>query len=75
MEMRTENMMRGLAVGLLAAVGWWIWRSLEAGTAVAGILAVGPLVLTEEQVGEFQGILGEIKGAWGELKGVPAGLR
>lgn len=36
------------------------------------LCALAPLVLTEEQVREFQGILGEMKGGWAEVKGLPA---
>ena len=42
------------------------------------LAAAAPLVLTEEQVGEFQSILGELKTGWAEVKALPAtfkGLR
>ncbi len=74
--MKTENIMQWIVLTLLAAAGWWMWRNLEAGLVVTGLLAASaPLALTEEQVREFQGILGEMKGAWSELRGLPAGLR
>ncbi len=38
-------------------------------------LAAAPLVLTEDQLTEFQAILGEIKGGWSELKGLPASFK
>jgi HK97 family phage major capsid protein len=54
------------ALAVLAAwaldLGWW-------SSAVA--LASAPLVLTEEQVREFQGILTDLKGGWAELKPLP----
>ncbi len=61
----------GLALlAALAVLGVWtldfgLWTS-----AVA--LAAVPLVLTEEQVQEFQNILGEIKGGWAEVKALPS---
>src|SRR4051812_4967047 len=36
------------------------------------LLAAAPVVITEEQLQEFQGILGELKGGWAELKNLPA---
>src|SRR5205823_7476324 len=35
-------------------------------------LAAAPVVITEEQMREFQGILGELQSGWGELKNLPA---
>ena len=35
-------------------------------------LAAAPVLITEEQLNEFQGILGELKGGWGEIKNLPA---
>jgi HK97 family phage major capsid protein len=35
-------------------------------------LAAAPVLITEEQLQEFQGILGELKGGWGEIKNLPA---
>ena len=63
--------MIGLALVALALV-WF--RDAEACAAVVA-LAAAPLVLTEEQVKEFQGILGELQGGWAELKQMPASLR
>jgi HK97 family phage major capsid protein len=40
----------------------------------AAVLAAAPLVLTEEQVKEFQGLLGEIKSGWSDLKNLPQHL-
>ena len=34
-----------------------------------------PVILTEEQVKEFQGILGEVKGGWAEIKALPATIK
>ena len=38
-------------------------------------LAVAPIVLTDEQVKEFQSLLGEMKGGWAELKPLPASFK
>src|SRR5262245_16918450 len=35
------------------------------------VLASVPLVLTEDQLKEFQTILSEMKGGWAELRGLP----
>src|SRR6266550_1645822 len=35
------------------------------------MLAAAPVVLTEEQVREFQSILGELKGGWATIKHLP----
>jgi HK97 family phage major capsid protein len=35
-------------------------------------LAAAPLVITEEQMREFQGILGELQSGWNEIKNLPA---
>src|SRR5215475_12959491 len=43
--------------------------------APALTLAIAPLVLTEEQVKEFQGILGEMKAGWADLKNLPTTFR
>jgi HK97 family phage major capsid protein len=45
--------------------------SLQRGLAAAGFV----LVLTEEQVKEFQGLLGELKTGWSGLKELPANCR
>jgi HK97 family phage major capsid protein len=34
-----------------------------------------PVILTEDQVKEFQGILGEVKGGWAEIKALPATIK
>src|SRR5437879_437406 len=60
----------GLALLTALAVGLWtvdfgLWTC--AGLALASV----PLVLTDEQVKEFQSILGEMKGGWAELRSLP----
>ena len=42
---------------------------------LAASLAASPLVLTEDQVKEFQGILGEMQSGWADLKGLPATVK
>src|SRR5262249_43441164 len=61
-----------LSCGLLAlALGTW-----DLGLGTLGLtLALAPLVLTEDQVKEFQSILGEMKGSWADLKNLPATFR
>src|SRR5262245_33234022 len=46
---------------------------LHFSSAVYGglLLASVPLVLTEDQIKEFQTILSEVKGGWAELRGLP----
>src|SRR6266576_2220444 len=43
--------------------------------AFGTVLASVPLVLSEEQIKEFQSILGEMKGGWAELKALPASFK
>lgn len=61
----------GFALGAAChvALGQFTWAAHGCGLALA---AAVPLVLTEEQVKEFQGILGEIKGGWADIKALPA---
>jgi HK97 family phage major capsid protein len=55
---------------LLAALAFGLW-TLDCGLWTCACLASVPLVLSEEQVKEFQSILGEMKGGWAELKALP----
>jgi HK97 family phage major capsid protein len=73
--MNTKQIITYLSLALLGALALGLW-TLDFGlwTSVAA-LAAAPLVLTEEQVQEFQNILGEMKGGWTELRGLPAGFR
>ena len=61
----------GLALVALAvwAIGDW---ELAVGSMV---IAAAPVVVTEDQMKEFEGILGDFKGAWGELKKLPGTLK
>lgn len=65
-----------LGLGLLAALAFTIFHpqfSILAWFGASGLaLASAPLVLTEEQVKEFQTILGEMKGGWADIKNLPA---
>ena len=62
-----------LGLALLAALAYFGLRNLDLGFCACGLaLAAAPLVLTEEQVKEFHGILGEMKGGWEEIKRLPA---
>ncbi|HEV2210974.1 MAG TPA: phage major capsid protein [Verrucomicrobiae bacterium] len=65
--------MIGLALLAALAVGTWALDASWLAPAVA--LAAAPLVLTEGQVAEFQGILGDLKSGWAELKPLPATCR
>ncbi len=64
-----------LALALLGALAAVLWSWDLALWSPAVCMAAAPLVLTEEQVKEFQGILGEMKGGWEELKPLPAACR
>jgi len=71
-HMKTKTILGYLGIALLATLALGIWSldfSLWTTSAVA--LASMPLVLTEDQVKEFQGILSEMKGGWAELKRLP----
>jgi HK97 family phage major capsid protein len=70
-----QNMIGYFGLALLAALAFGLsaldcalWTPLVA-------LAAAPLVLTEEQVKEFQGILGEMKGGWAQIKDLPASVK
>src|SRR6266516_4875001 len=72
---RTNVVACWLGLALLAGLG------IVIGCHVSGVmchvvagglsLAAAPLVLTEEQVKEFQSILSEMKGGWAEIKRLP----
>jgi len=66
-----------LALLALAAVSHLdrVALNLELFCGAGLALAAAPVVVTEEQVKEFQGILGDIKGAWAELKNLPTALK
>src|SRR4051812_38691118 len=75
-----ENLQHGfghllplLGLALLAAFAFVLMHLGSSVLALGGLaLASAPLVLTEEQIKEFQGILGEMKGGWAELRALPA---
>ena len=58
-----------IGLALLTALAIHIYPNLF---AFGMVMASVPLVLSEEQVKEFQTILGEMKGGWAELKALPA---
>src|SRR5689334_22292196 len=65
-----------IGLALVAALGTHLIDLSSLGLATFGLaLASAPVVLSEEQVKEFQGILGELKGGWAELKPLPASFR
>jgi HK97 family phage major capsid protein len=67
-----------IGLALVAALGNHLFEVTVAGLPVVTFglaLASAPVVLSEEQVKEFQGILGELKGGWAELKPLPDGFR
>lgn len=65
-----------IGLALVAALGTHLIDLSSLGVATFSLaLASAPVVLSEEQVKEFQGILGELKGGWAELKPLPAGFR
>ena len=61
-----------IGLALLAALAVTLCHLPSAIFACGVALASVPLVLSEEQVKEFQSILGEMKGGWAELKTLPA---
>jgi HK97 family phage major capsid protein len=67
-----KKMVGYLGFALLAAlvVSAWCFDFGLFGSSLLSMASL-PLVLTEEQVKEFQGILGELKSGWGELKRLP----
>src|SRR5712672_1101001 len=71
-HMKTKTILGYLGIALLAILAVSLW-TMDCGlwTTSAVALASMPLVLTEDQVKEFQGILSEMKGGWAELKRLP----
>lgn len=67
-----------IGLALLAALGVGL-AEVAAGRlpelALGVCLAAAPVVLSEEELREFQGLLGEMKGGWAELKPLPAACR
>src|SRR5436305_6573392 len=63
----------------LSAIGHWLSAISSGHLHLLGagglVLAAAPVVITEEQLREFQGILGELQGGWGEIKNLPATLK
>src|SRR5207244_9994856 len=76
--MKTKTIISYIGLALLAALAVTLW-TLDCGPALAGgtcaglALAALPLVLTEDSIKEFQGILGEIKEAG--IKSVPGSIK
>ena len=60
-----------IGLALLAALAVTLCHLPSAILPFGMVLASVPLVLSEEQVKEFQSILGEMKGGWAELKALP----
>src|SRR6266566_3892733 len=61
-----------IGLALLAALAVTLCHLPSAIFACGVALASVPLVLSEEQIKEFQAILGEMRGGWAELKALPA---
>src|SRR5712664_2545568 len=64
-----------IGLALLAALAVTLCHWPSAIFAVGTVLASVPLVLSEDQIKEFQSILGEMKGGWAELKALPASFK
>jgi HK97 family phage major capsid protein len=65
-----------IGLALFAALAYFAPDMLDLGLGASTLaLAAVPLMLTEEQVKEFQGILGELKGSWSELHGLPGAFK
>jgi HK97 family phage major capsid protein len=60
----------GLALLAVFALSLWTFDFGSIGASAVALASV-PLVFTEEQVKEFQGLLGEMKTGWAELKRLP----
>ena len=74
--MKAGKTIEVLAVLLLGLAAYAVWREAEVMLVAAGcLLATAPLVLTEEQAREFQGILGELRTGWGDVRGLPASVQ
>ena len=73
--MNTKKIAGIIGLALFAALAATLW-TLDPGlwtSALGGLaLAAAPIVVTEDQIKEFQGILGELKGGWADLKNLPA---
>ena len=70
-----HNLLTLLGLALLGALAVGLY-TLDLGLCTSAFaLAAAPLVITEEQIKEFQGILGELKGGWAELKQLPASFK
>ena len=71
--MNTKKIIGCIGLALFAALAVGLW-TLDFGlwTSAGLALAAAPLVLSDEQIKEFQGILGEIKGDWSGIKNLPA---
>jgi len=65
-----------IGLALLVALAYFAPETLDLGLGASTLaIAAVPLVLTEEQVKEFQGILGELKGSWNELHELPGAFK
>src|SRR5258706_2809730 len=64
-----------IGLALLAALAVTLCHPPSSILAFGAALATVPLVLSEDQVKEFQSILGEMKGGWAELKALPASFK
>jgi HK97 family phage major capsid protein len=74
--MNKKTMVSIIGLALLTALAYFGLHMLRLELAASGfMLALAPLVLTEEQVKEFQGVLGEIREGWGEIKALPGSLK
>ena len=70
--MKTGRTIEVLSVLLLGLAAFAAWQGIESMLFAAGCLcATMPLVLTEDQAREFQGILGELRSGWGDMRGLP----
>ncbi len=71
--MKRKQIVSIIGLALLAALAYFALHTSDFALLASGLcLASAPLVLTEDQVKEFQGLLGEIKGGWAALKDLPA---
>jgi HK97 family phage major capsid protein len=72
---KTHIIIGGLGLALLAAVAAGLFTCDTGLASSMALLAIAPLVMTEEQVRELQGIVGDIKASWSEIRPLPGAFK
>ena len=73
--MKTKTLLALFALAVLAALAVALDQSLLSLQPLAFSLALAPVVLTEEQVKEFQTLVAEMKGGWAEVQPLPGNIK